>query len=399
MKTSVQSPDSPAAIGPYSQGVLADGLLFVSGQLPIDPATGEFAGETAAAQAEQCLKNLAAVLAAGGATPDDVIRTTIYLKDMNDFAAVNEVYGSVFSAPHPARACVEVARLPKDAKVEIECVAALPPSTAEQETAPVANDTGGKTWRTLCWVLGGVLFLVRVFSIMLLLVLAAHLSWSYRLPYANQMPEPTPAPTRPGWETVSEDDFPHPPTMRAGEKDGSPVMYITVEMLPGESVTFYFPSGETFFFTTTETDNIAYDFPFYYEYFYPDAPLDESVYMVYSCLAISDDTGIVREFDLDPFTLTFSPVALELEYPSVEELLNGVMANEENSILLRGLVSSDPWVRVTVNGQPMEVYAGGVFQGEYKLTIAEGAETLVIRAEKDNYVTAELLIFVHAYIP
>lgn len=128
MKTVVNTSAAPAAIGPYSQAVSANGLLFVSGQIPVDPQTGAFVGETAAEQAEQCLKNLSAILMAGGADASCVIRTTVFLADMNDFAAVNAVYGKFFSAPYPARACVEVTRLPKDVKVEIDCIALVPQS-------------------------------------------------------------------------------------------------------------------------------------------------------------------------------------------------------------------------------------------------------------------------------
>lgn len=126
MKHSLQTPHAPAAIGPYSQGISVSGqrLLFLSGQLPIDPVTGVMP-ENIQDQTKQALSNLQAILQSAGAGLSNVVKTTVFLKDMNDFAAMNEVYASFFEAPFPARACVEVARLPKDAKVEIEAVAVL----------------------------------------------------------------------------------------------------------------------------------------------------------------------------------------------------------------------------------------------------------------------------------
>ena len=122
-KQSIRTPDAPAAIGPYSQGIAAGGLVFVSGQLPLDPASGVFP-EGIAAQTRQSLKNLRAVLLAAGTDLDRVVKTTVFLKDMNDFAAMNAVYAEAFGAENcPARAAVEVARLPKDALVEIEAIA------------------------------------------------------------------------------------------------------------------------------------------------------------------------------------------------------------------------------------------------------------------------------------
>ena len=115
---------APAAIGPYSQAAIGCGLVFVSGQFPIDPVSGVMPADAAAA-ADQCLKNAAAILAAKGLSLANVIKVNIFLRDMADFGAVNEVYARHFSAPFPARACVAVAGLPKDAVVEIECVAAL----------------------------------------------------------------------------------------------------------------------------------------------------------------------------------------------------------------------------------------------------------------------------------
>lgn len=121
----ISSPAAPAAIGPYSQAIAAGNLLFCSGQIPLDPKTMQMVGTTAADQAEQVLKNLAAVLTAGGASLGDVVRTTIFLTSMNDFAAVNEVYGKHFAAHKPARATVAVKELPKGALVEIDCIAVL----------------------------------------------------------------------------------------------------------------------------------------------------------------------------------------------------------------------------------------------------------------------------------
>jgi 2-iminobutanoate/2-iminopropanoate deaminase len=123
MKQAISSPDAPKAIGPYSQAVRAGQLLFVSGQVPLDPATGQIVNGDIAAQARRVFENLAAVLKAGGRSFADVVRTTVFLADMNDFAAVNEVYGQHFSEPYPARATVQVARLPKDARVEIDVIA------------------------------------------------------------------------------------------------------------------------------------------------------------------------------------------------------------------------------------------------------------------------------------
>ena len=123
MKHAISSPDAPKAIGPYSQAVRAGQLLFVSGQVPLDPATGQLVDGDIAAQTRRVFDNLGAVLKAGGRSFGDVVRTTVFLADMNDFAAVNEVYGRYFSEPYPARATVQVARLPKDARVEIDVIA------------------------------------------------------------------------------------------------------------------------------------------------------------------------------------------------------------------------------------------------------------------------------------
>lgn len=121
----VSSPSAPAAIGPYCQAIRAGNLLFCSGQIPLDPKTMQLVGSNAAEQADQVLKNLAAVLVAGGASLAHVVRTTIFLASMGDFVAVNEVYGRHFGAHKPARATVAVKELPKGALVEIDCIAAL----------------------------------------------------------------------------------------------------------------------------------------------------------------------------------------------------------------------------------------------------------------------------------
>lgn len=121
----VSSPNAPAAIGPYSQAIKVGNLLFCSGQIALDPKSGQIVGGSAAEQAEQVLKNLAAVLAAGGASLAAVARTTIFLASMSDFAAVNEVYAKHFGAHKPARATVAVKELPKGGLVEIDCIACV----------------------------------------------------------------------------------------------------------------------------------------------------------------------------------------------------------------------------------------------------------------------------------
>ena len=125
MSKIVFTENAPAAIGPYSQAVRWGNVVYVSGQLPIDPATGAFAGEDVAAQTRQSLTNIKNILAAEGLDMSHVVKTTVMLKDIADFAAMNEVYAGFFSAPYPARAAFQVAALPKDARVEIECVAAF----------------------------------------------------------------------------------------------------------------------------------------------------------------------------------------------------------------------------------------------------------------------------------
>jgi len=125
MRQAVATDRAPKAIGPYSQGVKAGNLLFVSGQVPIDPATGALIEGDIAAQTHRVMRNLAAILDAAGASMDAVVRCTVYLADMDDFAAMNEVYGSYFTQPAPARATIQAVRLPKDARVEIDVIASL----------------------------------------------------------------------------------------------------------------------------------------------------------------------------------------------------------------------------------------------------------------------------------
>lgn len=125
MKEIISTDRAPGAIGPYSQAVRAGNMLFCSGQIPIDPETGEFVSDDVAAQTERVILNLSAVLEAAGGGLESVVKTTVFLKDMGDFAAMNEVYARFFDKNKPARATVEAARLPKDAKVEIECIAVI----------------------------------------------------------------------------------------------------------------------------------------------------------------------------------------------------------------------------------------------------------------------------------
>ena len=122
----VSAPDAPTAIGPYVHAIRAAGLLFCSGQIPLDPRSGELIGTTAGEQAGRCLENLAAVCAAAGATLGDAVRITVYLTDMTKFAEVNEVYGSFFETDPPARVAIGVAALPRGAQVEMDAVIALP---------------------------------------------------------------------------------------------------------------------------------------------------------------------------------------------------------------------------------------------------------------------------------
>lgn len=124
MNKPVSTASAPAAIGPYSQAVVAGNMLFVSGQLPIDPATGNFAEGGIKELTTQSLKNLFAIVAEAGFQPSNIVKTTVFLADMADFAEMNEVYAQFFSAPFPARSAVAVKTLPKGARVEIECIAA-----------------------------------------------------------------------------------------------------------------------------------------------------------------------------------------------------------------------------------------------------------------------------------
>ena len=125
MKQMIHTDSAPAAIGPYSQAIQIGDLLFVSGQVPIDPSTGAVVEGDVKAQAQQSLNNLKAILNAAGTNMGAVVKTTVFLADMNDFAAMNEVYAQFFQEPCPARSAVQVGRLPKDAKVEIEAIAQL----------------------------------------------------------------------------------------------------------------------------------------------------------------------------------------------------------------------------------------------------------------------------------
>ena len=127
IKEIIVTDQAPSAIGPYSQAVRAGNLIFASGQIPIDPATGQFVPGGIVEQTEQVLKNLTALFAAAGVGLDQVVKTTVFLADMEDFTAMNEVYGRFFSNAAPARATVQAARLPRDAKVEIEAIAVSEP--------------------------------------------------------------------------------------------------------------------------------------------------------------------------------------------------------------------------------------------------------------------------------
>lgn len=125
MRLKIETANAPAAIGPYSQAIKASGFLFVSGQIPIDPASGQITAVDAVAQTRQVMENLSAILNAEGLSMADVVKTTIFLTDLVDFGRVNEVYAAYFTSDPPARSTVQVAALPKGAKVEIEVVAAL----------------------------------------------------------------------------------------------------------------------------------------------------------------------------------------------------------------------------------------------------------------------------------
>lgn len=125
MNTAIHTPDAPAAIGPYSQAIQAGSTIYVSGQIPIDPATGEFAGTDIASQTRRSLTNIRNILREAGADLSNVVKTTVLLADINDFAAMNAVYAEFFTAPYPARAAYQVAAIPKGALVEIEAIAVL----------------------------------------------------------------------------------------------------------------------------------------------------------------------------------------------------------------------------------------------------------------------------------
>jgi len=123
MKKEIKTTDAPEAIGPYSQGIEIDGLIFASGSIPIDPKTGELNTGSIEEQTRLALQNLSAVLKAGGSSLDKAVKCTVFLEDMDDFSRMNAVYAEFFKPPYPARAAVQVARLPKDVKVEIEAIA------------------------------------------------------------------------------------------------------------------------------------------------------------------------------------------------------------------------------------------------------------------------------------
>ena len=125
MREAVSTPNAPAAIGPYSQAIRSGNLLFVSGQIPLDPSSGALVSGGIADQTVRVLENLGAILQAAGASFDRVVKTTVYLADMSEFAAMNEVYGRYFPAPAPARATIQAARLPRDVRVEIDLIADL----------------------------------------------------------------------------------------------------------------------------------------------------------------------------------------------------------------------------------------------------------------------------------
>ena len=125
VKKAVESADAPKAIGPYSQGVIANGFVFTAGQVGTDPKTGALVEGGIVEQTEQTLKNLAAVLKAAGSSLDNAVKTTVFLADINDFTKMNEIYAKHFKRPYPARSTVQVARLPRDAKIEIEVIALI----------------------------------------------------------------------------------------------------------------------------------------------------------------------------------------------------------------------------------------------------------------------------------
>ncbi len=124
-KTEISTDKAPKAIGPYSQAITVNGMLYASGQIPIDPASGQIVSDDITAQTRRALDNVGALLAACKLDYSDVVKTTVFLTDLNDFATVNGIYGEYFRQPYPARSCVQVAKLPKDVKIEIEIVAKL----------------------------------------------------------------------------------------------------------------------------------------------------------------------------------------------------------------------------------------------------------------------------------
>ena len=125
MKQEIITANAPKAIGPYSQGIIANGFVFASGQIPLDPSTGELNIGSVEEQAHLALTNLKAVIEASGSSMDLVVKCTVFLQNMDDYGAVNAIYGEYFKSPYPARAAIQVARLPKDVKVEIEAIAIL----------------------------------------------------------------------------------------------------------------------------------------------------------------------------------------------------------------------------------------------------------------------------------
>ena len=126
MREAIAPADAPKAIGPYSPAIRAGNLLFVSGQIPIDPSTGDLVAGDISVQTERVMRNIAALLAAAGAGFEHVVRTTVFLADLNDFAGMNEVYSRYLVEPPPARATVQVARLPRDVRIEVDAIAVIP---------------------------------------------------------------------------------------------------------------------------------------------------------------------------------------------------------------------------------------------------------------------------------
>ena len=125
MLSGISTASAPAALGPYTQAIRAGQFLFVSGQVPIDPATGQLVGGSIADQTRRALENIGAILQAGGASFQQVVRSTVYLADLGDFSAMNDVYATFFTAPQPARSTIQAARLPRDARIEVDVIAFL----------------------------------------------------------------------------------------------------------------------------------------------------------------------------------------------------------------------------------------------------------------------------------